>query len=763
MATFWQLLLCFASHQQGLAQRDCQDDTSILQLQASHRGSTAVSCEYGEEEFNFDDWTPGLYSTGDQPVEGVTITGFTVGPDGCKQPSVVSPSNRLRQPGIGVCNCNALMMANDASPTRAGLLARCQPTQGAPTVELTFDTPRDIVSVTFLNVNPAAGPQYSTTFSYVIRSQGSLPLNSHTVTVPASSGSPSSITVLMENQCVLPQNVEKVTVQFGNNAAFRRMRLCRLEPEEADVDRNDGADQDPFLVGHLPVRPQDPALFQARVQATSTRLTCPHGEEEWTLAEWEDGYYTTGDSPALGVTISGFSVGLDTCYQPAIISRGNSDNREILNCDCKALVVATETEGNLLDVCNPEQGAPRIELTFDSPQDIVSVTFVNENEPRPDRATTFTYEIEAEPGTQSRASHTVTILPEIEESGQFNTTVDISGECVLPQKVVRVTLQFGQRASFVGMKLCKGAASLVGDPHVRTQDHTHYTVLNEGNFLAWRFNSDSTFTGKSGPKKVEVDWRIYAHYSAHRRSWTRGLLLVDQSMGSYRQSFEFTSEECKLRKHVGDEWKVMEASELLQVSEAGDFVTGFNFTHLEKGTIHFDSKKIWSPKGQKARWDVQFLKASPRGQQLVATVQLRCFPGRHIDIQVIRERMADARFVEGQLGHHGVQLKREKNGLGHWFHTSSDHEFQLNASWKDLGGSSAAATFLELEDEKAKKVLTGNPTCSPEEKEEAMKLCKETMKVSRNADEEFLDECVLDICAGGGVAAAELAGDIFSS
>ena len=343
------------------------------------------------------------------------------------------------------------------------------------------------------------------------------------------------------------------------------------------------------------------------------------------------------------------------------------------------------------------------------------------------------------------------------------TTIDLSGECLLPQNVVRVIVQFGQPAAFTGMKLCKGASSLVGDPHVRTQDHTHYTVLNAGNFLAWRFNSHSAFTGKSGPKKVEVDWRIYAHYSAHRRSWTRGLLLVDQSMGSYRQSFELTSEECKLRKRMGGEWKVMESSELLQVSEAGDFVTGFNFTHLENGTIHVNSKKIWAPKGKKARWDAQFLMATPRGQQLVATVQLRCFPGRHIDVQVIRERMGDARFVQGQLGHHGVQLKREKNGLGHWFHTSSDHEFQLNTSWAELGGSREAAAFFELEKDEAKASLTGNPTCSPEEKQEAMKLCQETMKLSRNADAEFLDECVIDICAGGGVAAAELAGDIFSS
>ena len=155
--------------------------------------------------------------------------------------------------------------------------------------------------------------------------------------------------------------------------------------------------------------------------------------------------------------------------------------------------------------------------------------------------------------------------------------------------------------------------------------------------------------------------------------------------------------------------------------------------------------------------------ATPRGRQRIASVQLRCFPGRHIDIQVVRERMGDARFVSGQLGHHGIQLKKEKNGLGHWFHASSDREFQLNKSWRELGGSREAAAFFDIEDKKAKTVMMGNPTCTPEEKQEAMRLCEKTMKMSRNVDAEFLDECVLDICAGGGVAAAELAGDIFSA
>ena len=717
---------------------DCQD-SSILQVQASSNRK-AVSCPNGEEEFTFDGWNDGVYTTGDEPVTGVTISGYTVAPDDCKQPAILSRGNARggANRDISSCDCSVLGMANQASPNNRDQITRCQPSTGAPTIELTFATPRDILSVTFLSVQTSS-TEYSTTFTYHMEDD-----DSQTVTIPEGSEP-----VDISGNCKPPQNVEKVTVQFGNNAAFKGMRVC--QPSVS-------------LVGDSHVGTQHHALhFQqaSSIIAKNTEtLSCPHGEEEYNFSEWNDGFYTTGDKPATGgITISGYSVGPDECHQPGIVSPANAFNSAqsfyVFVCNCKVLTMVTDQSPSL-DVCRASQGVPRIELTFDAPQDIMSVTFRGVQDGLPTGySTTFTYQIEG-----SDVSHTVTI-----PSGTSNavSTVDLSEECLLPQNVKKVTVEFGSNVIFEGMNLCKGGASLVGDPHVRTQDHAHYTVLNEGNFLAWRFHSHTAFTQKSGAKKVEVDWRIYAHYSAHRRSWTRGLLLVDQSMGSHHQSFEFTSEECMLRKRMGDEWKVMDSSQLLQVSKAGDFVTGFNFTHLEQGKIHFDSNKIWTPKGKKARWDAEFLMATPHGRQLIATVQLRCFPGRHIDVQVIRERMADARFIEGQLGHHGVQLKREKNGLGHWFHTSSDQEFQLNTSWVDLGGSRQAAAFFELEEKKAKTALTGNPTCSPEEEKEAMKLCQETMKTSRNADSEAIDECILDICAGGGAAAAELAGDIFAS
>ena len=40
----------------------------------------------------------------------------------------------------------------------------------------------------------------------------------------------------------------------------------------------------------------------------------------------------------------------------------------------------------------------------------------------------------------------------------------------------------------------------------------------------------------------QVDWQIYTHYSGHQ-SFTKGLLLVDQSAGHFRRALEMTSQE----------------------------------------------------------------------------------------------------------------------------------------------------------------------------------------------------------------------------
>lgn len=258
----------------------------------------------------------------------------------------------------------------------------------------------------------------------------------------------------------------------------------------------------------------------------------------------------------------------------------------------------------------------------------------------------------------------------------------------------------------------------------------------------------------------QVEWQIFSHYSLPRQSWTRGLLLVDKSMGKDRQSLEITAQDCKLRKKVAGKWTTMEHSTHLYLPEGGDYVSGINLTRLA-GNITFDKDvRTTMRKGEKARWDAKFLMNTKRGVQAIATVQLRCFPGKHMDIQVVRERMSDASFIRGQLGQHAVHISKIKNDRGHTIKTSTDEEFKTAKSWTDLGGSSDAASYFDQVDRDGAP-LGSSTACSPEREEKAKQICLERMGQARHADEDFLEDCISDVCAGD-EAAAELEADIFS-
>ena len=117
-------------------------------------------------------------------------------------------------------------------------------------------------------------------------------------------------------------------------------------------------------------------------------MTCPHGEEEYTFADWAPKLYTTDDVPANGITITGFTVDDGTnCKQPAILSDANSGggSTDILACNCNALIMASDDSTDALAApCSASNAVdprfdyrPTIEMTFDEPQDIVEVTFYN--------------------------------------------------------------------------------------------------------------------------------------------------------------------------------------------------------------------------------------------------------------------------------------------------------------------------------------------------------------------------------------------------
>ena len=70
------------------------------------------------------------------------------------------------------------------------------------------------------------------------------------------------------------------------------------------------------------------------------------------------------------------------------------------------------------------------------------------------------------------------------------------------------------------------------------------------------------------------DWEVFAHYSGHQ-SFTKGLLLVDNSGGPQRQALEITARDCQWRKRKGQEWIAVQNGDSLSVREGQNYVSSF--------------------------------------------------------------------------------------------------------------------------------------------------------------------------------------------
>eukprot|EP00435_Cladocopium_sp_Y103_P073438 s288_g43.t1 len=295
-------------------------------------------------------------------------------------------------------------------------------------------------------------------------------------------------------------------------------------------------------------------------------------------------------------------------------------------------------------------------------------------------------------------------------------------------------------------------AGETGDPHIDTFDGQHYLLLKQGSFSFWRFSgSDAELSAKKLLKKLPVDFKIYAHYSGHT-SYTKGLLLVDSSGGSVRRALELTSEDCIWRTKSDATWTPVEKPQLLLWRDAdGDEMTAF--------------RMMESSKGQKLHVELLMKKADGSFKK-VSNLYTRCKPGYHINTKIAMSSKEDIALVQGQLGS-GRNASGEDQGLSflQGMHQRTDSEFAILKNWTQLGGSEAAATYLKEVDEEGPAGPVFLKTCSESEREHATAVCKKYLSQPSNAElksfKNRFDNCVFDVCNGGGEVAAELASEIF--
>ena len=271
---------------------------------------------------------------------------------------------------------------------------------------------------------------------------------------------------------------------------------------------------------------------------------------------------------------------------------------------------------------------------------------------------------------------------------------------------------------------------VIGDPHIRTLAGDHYTLLREGSFLLWEF----------ALKKPHVKWQIYAHYAGHQ-SFTKGLLLVDTS-GPQPSSMEITSEKCEWKTNgKSTEWAPItsENEVVLSGSSSGMKVVGHQRKDMKKIDLFLADKK-----------------------KAVASLKVMCRQGHHINLKLHMTNQKWGRFVTGELKgqkHQNANLKIQKLSTLQ-LDATEDQEFQVQKTWKELGGSSHAEQYLQHLDEHPRQTSSLIQICDPEAEVEARALCLKHLGKNVASNSVYFKDCIFDVCSGAGEVAAEMAAEM---
>eukprot|EP00435_Cladocopium_sp_Y103_P054677 s172_g17.t2 len=463
--------------------------------------------------------------------------------------------------------------------------------------------------------------------------------------------------------------------------------------------------------------PFPPAIITTTSTTTVTTTTpipqvrCTRGQGDWSLGDASGGSLQVGKEISPGVTLVEFRPGgNEECTNAAIFTPENGgdgeDESDLKKCVCNLIVAQKDgldiKTNSTVNVCSPTTARAEVVLQFDVPQRIRGFEMWNT---RPANMTTqFRWE------NENQMKSGVMTAP-TSERGTSSGFVDISTIEPLATNVKKVSIDFGGPAGLKSIRFCKQDGSVVGDPHVHTLDGKSYVLLQQGTFLMWRLSGFETEFPSSnveqGNKKAEVDWRIFVHYSGHR-SYTKGLLLLDNSMGVQRQALELTSENC-------------DQPQMLSVpTDESEFVTGFNVQ--------------WKEEEMQLLRHVRFEMNTLHGSRVVATLHASCRPGHHINTRIDMDQFGYSKYVQGEVGlararplpelhHRGnantVDLLSNVGTEG--IAVRTDEQFKAKFDWHELGGSHLAADYLSTVDEEGLGQVT---PCDADEEINAREICQ---------------------------------------
>jgi hypothetical protein len=288
-------------------------------------------------------------------------------------------------------------------------------------------------------------------------------------------------------------------------------------------------------------------------------------------------------------------------------------------------------------------------------------------------------------------------------------------------------------------------------PHIHTLHAEHYLLQNQGSFSFWHLPGLNAIASKR-----LVNFQIFAHYSGHN-SYLKGLLVNWDNQGEQPGALEMTSEDCRWRAQTaGHGWHDVDGPEHLSAFLA----VGQDQGHLR---VEMLMPQTEGSEGFK------------NGFKKVAHLYTMCKPGHHINVKIIMFSQEHVSLVQGQLGRHSAAKATVATVVSgtagqRW---RRDQEFLMNKSWMELGGTFGASAYLKQVNEDPDAFLK---SCSKEEETEARRTCSKFLgqpppdpkEISfqehfapyfAQSFETVFQDCIFDVCLGGGEIPAELAGE----
>ena len=198
-----------------------------------------------------------------------------------------------------------------------------------------------------------------------------------------------------------------------------------------------------------------------------------------------------------------------------------------------------------------------------------------------------------------------------------------------------------------------GSAENVGDPHIHSFRGAHYTLLQQGVFVAWNFS-------KAEPGAAPAEWQLLAAYGGDRFT-TQALLLLDPHAGS----MEMTADDCT--------WRIKEEKSTWRQASLGQISAEVGTTSLQVKKLH---EKLGETKILKSSILLQ-MRSSSSGMKNVAKLFTHCVPQKHLDFKITMFDSKDVEYVGGELG-----VAPDANNNYHFFTKKSMVQMRADQEFK---------------------------------------------------------------------------------